>query len=213
MVAIILALIIGGGAAWLFKPESESPEQPVRRFQLSLDEVLPPTDRAVISPDGTMIVYSQANRLWIRDLDNTQPREIPDTEGATSLFWSPGSDYVGFVTGNIGGSSLKKIPVQGGPGITLCELEEGMFGATWSADGTIVMSLGLKGLARVSENGGVPRIFIRPDITKGAEAFLVPTFLPDGRTKLYMVGDLFAGELDFAVQSGETRTILFPVNM
>ena len=88
-----------------------------------------------------------------------------------------------------------------------------MFGATWSADGTIVMSLGLKGLARVSENGGVPRIFIRPDTTMGAEAFLVPTFLPDGRTKLYMVGDLFAGELDFAVQSGETRTILFPVNM
>ncbi len=69
MVEIILALIIGGGADWLFKPESESPEQPVRRFQLSLDEILPPTDRAVISPDGTMIVYSQANRLWIRDLN------------------------------------------------------------------------------------------------------------------------------------------------
>lgn len=213
MVAIILALIIGGGAAWLFKPESEPPEQPVRRFQFSLDEILPPTDRAVISPDGTMIVYSQANRLWIRDLDNTQPREIPDTDGARSLFWSPGSDYVGFVTGSLGGILLKKVPVQGGPGITLCELKEGSFGATWSADGTIVVSLGLKGLARVSENGGVPQIFIRPDTTKGPEAFLVPTFLPDGRTLLYMVGDFFAGKLDFAVQSGETRTTLFPVNM
>jgi len=48
---------------------------------------------AVVSADGSRIAYA-ANRqgqilLWVRDLNSTESRPIPGTEGAQYPFWSP----------------------------------------------------------------------------------------------------------------------------
>jgi hypothetical protein len=56
---------------------------------------------------------------------------------------------------------LKKIPIHGGPPITLCD-GVGLHGGTCSEDGCIVAALGnAAGLSRVPENGGSPQPFTK----------------------------------------------------
>ena len=57
-----------------------------------------------VSPDGRQIAFTAAGDdanglLWIRPLDATTARSIPDTEGAMFPFWSPASDALGFFAG------------------------------------------------------------------------------------------------------------------
>ncbi len=55
--------------------------------------------RAKISPDGKHIVYSagvDSVSLWIRNLDDEQPRELAHTEGAIQPFWSPDGRHLAF---------------------------------------------------------------------------------------------------------------------
>ena len=132
---VVLALVIGLAAAWLFKP---LPEPPLRKFALPIEPFSNPTDNGpAISPDGTMLAYTEKGRLWIRDLANLQARQIADSEGAEQPFWSPGSDYVGYVAAN----ELRKVVARGGPSTTLCRLAHSLRGAAWRTDGTIVFSV------------------------------------------------------------------------
>ena len=87
----LMTLVIGIIGAWLLTPEP--PDPPLRKFQWAVEGLGQP----VISPDGAKLAYVAGNprRLWIRDLDSTVPREIPDSDGAYAPFWSPGSDQVG----------------------------------------------------------------------------------------------------------------------
>src|SRR5947199_9607677 len=52
-----------------------------------------------ISPDGRHIAYPAEGALWIRSLDELEPRKVPIT-GAPQpvLFWSPDSKWVAFVS-------------------------------------------------------------------------------------------------------------------
>ena len=82
-----------------------------------------PHGRVAISPGGKHIVYlggGDEPKLWVRDIDREQPRELAGTEGARNqgLFWSPDSQFIGFAVGR----ELKKVSVQGGPAITVCQL-------------------------------------------------------------------------------------------
>ena len=43
-----------------------------------------------------MVAYISEGRLWIRDLNQLEPREIPDSDGAMMPFWSPQSADVGY---------------------------------------------------------------------------------------------------------------------
>src|SRR5687768_17409659 len=57
--------------------------------------------------------------------------------------------------GNRVGTTLKRVPVRGGPAHTIVELPAEEFrGAHWTADGTIVVGGLSRGLWRVSDRGG-----------------------------------------------------------
>lgn len=80
----------------------------------------PPTPSAAslaASPDGRHIAFVAASLvdsapvLYVRDLDNLEPRQLPGTEGATLPFWSPDSRQIGFAAQG----ELKRIDVAGGP--------------------------------------------------------------------------------------------------
>ncbi len=45
-------------------------------------------------------------------MDQTEPREIPDTDGARQLFWSPRSDELGYLVAN----DLRKVTAAGPAG-------------------------------------------------------------------------------------------------
>ena len=182
LLAAALAVII---AMWPAGPGPAEPA-PLRRFADA-----PPADfspgpfrlPAAISPNGKHIAAGGGGslRLWIQDLDQPQPREIEGTEGAWSPFWSPGSDFIGFSAGN----ELKKVSVQGGLSVRLCELPGDFTGGSWSPDGeVIVFSSGPPlVLYQVPARGGDPELLISGEAPESTSegptgAVLSPHFLP-----------------------------------
>ena len=171
-------------------------EAPVRRFAFTPESLHSgPHGRVAISPDGKHIVYLGADdepKLWVRDIGREQPRELAGTEDARpqGLFWSPDSQFIGFAAGR----ELKKVSVQGGPAITLCQLPGRIWaGGAWSFDGdSIVFSSGSPPvLHEVPARGGEAQLLFEPETSGKGSANLEPHFLPsesEGRSIVYNVG-------------------------
>jgi serine/threonine-protein kinase len=107
---------------------------------------------AIISPDGTRLVYVSQNRLFTRQLDQDQATELAGTEGAYAPFFSPDGQWVAFFDAG----KLKKVSVAGGAVIVLCNATAGV-GGSWGEDGTIIAALyQYRGLSRISADGGTP---------------------------------------------------------
>ena len=126
--ALAAALVIAVGLVvvlWLRSPPPAE-EAPLRRFAITPPVAL--NSRPAISPDGRHIALTGGDaegKLWVQDLDRQEPRAIEGTEGAGKPFWSPDSDFIGFAAGR----ELKKISVQGGVAIRVCEMpSSGFFG-------------------------------------------------------------------------------------
>src|SRR5205085_2400124 len=133
-------------------------------------------------PDGRLIAYValQGGRrsLFVRPFDDLTPREIPETEGAASPFWSPDSKWIGFFAKGF----MKKVPEGGGPVQVLCRAQGGS--ASWGRGGTIIFAVWGPGSSEavlsIAENGGT----VRPVTDKDGWHFW-PTFLSDGRHFIY----------------------------
>jgi serine/threonine protein kinase/Tol biopolymer transport system component len=113
----------------------------------------------VISRDGTRLVFHSIGadgkrRLATRLLSQPQSSPLPGTDPVSvEPFFSPDGEWVGFFTQ---GGKLKKIPVQGGAPVDICDVRDAR-GASWGDDGNIVFAPDTRGgLFRVSSNGGIP---------------------------------------------------------
>ena len=151
--------------------------------------------RAAVSPDGRWIVYASEETptaLWIRALASEEPRRLEGTDGAVrGAFWSPDSRFIGFPAGG----QLKKIGIQGGSPIVLCDLPGPVFvGGSWSPDGeVIIFSSGASEpvLHEVSAAGGTARALPEPLSNEKGIASVEPHFLPaeaSSRSLLLSVG-------------------------
>ena len=180
-----LVIAISVLTTWYLKPSQESP---LRKFELPLKARLNQNGGPEISPDGTRVAYTTTDgRLWIQDLNKSEPRVIPDVTNASQPFWSPDSDFLGYVSS---GNIVKKMSANGGEVITLCTSPgPNISGLAWRSDGTIVFSGTLNvvsgALLVVSEQGGEPRVFLAPDTGMGASGFRWPQVFPDGETLLF----------------------------
>ena len=99
-------------------------------------------------------------------------------------FFSPNGQWVGFFDG----AALKKVPVTGGPVITICQSRIPR-GASWGDDGTIVFATQdtATGLLRVSAGGGEPTVLTTPDAANGERDHFHPSLLPNGRGILFTI--------------------------
>ena len=117
--------------------------------------------------------------------------------------------WVFSVTG--GETGLKKVPALGGTPVPIVTTSERPGGGTWRADGTIVFATS-EGLYQVSENGGEPRLLVKPDPRRKERAYAWPQFMPDGRSVLFtMVPDDSIEGAQIAVldlNTLETRIVL-----
>jgi serine/threonine-protein kinase len=176
--AIVLALMIGGVTIWYVKP-SES------RQVIRLDHDLPsgqqlyrPGDAPAlaVSRDGRQFVYSTPEGLYLRSVDELNAKLIAGTEGNPLMpLFSPDGKWIGYSAG----SQLKKISVNGGTPVTLCET--GSFsGASWHVDNTIVYAQMSGEIMRVSGDGGTPESIIK---RPGIVAF--PQLLQGGKAVIY----------------------------
>lgn len=165
-------------------PESASSPQ---RLSIVLPEntIL---NSSAISPDGQRLAYvtngtTGPSKLWLRSMDSTQGREIPETEDATLPFWSPDSRSIAFFTEH----ELKKWTIDAGPPETLYDGVEIPKGGTWNQYGDILFSpKGGAGLYRITARGGEAAVATTLDLSQeGRHVF--PQFLPDGRHFFYMI--------------------------
>jgi eukaryotic-like serine/threonine-protein kinase len=192
----VAAVALAGAAALTFVHSRETPPTQQRvRFQVRAPEKTAIAALA-LSPDGRYLAFATGGRffgvqagmskLWLRPIDSLDAREVPGTEGTAvqpdQLFWSPDSEFIGFVTQD---GKLKKVSVNGGPPQTLVSGVTPITRGTWGRDGIILLVRGPGApIQSVPDSGGA-----LVDVTKkidGVSRFQ-PQFLPDGRHFLYYV--------------------------
>jgi Tol biopolymer transport system component/imidazolonepropionase-like amidohydrolase len=102
-----------------------------------------------LSPDGTRVVFSAMNRLYIMDLPSGTPRLLtsnPNTTGATGALegefmpsWSPDGRSVVYVTWTTTGGHVKRVPATGGQAQTLTTSEGYYLDPVFTPDGAKIV--------------------------------------------------------------------------
>ena len=195
-----LVTLVGGGIvgvalaatvlSWRPPPPTAPPLAPVVRFMLPVEPV-PSTKfgvslnlRLAISRDGRRLAYvserpDKTTTIFLRQLASPETVAVPGTEGATTVFFSPDGEELGFFAGG----KLKRVSVRGGTVRTICDVAQGA-GASWGDDNTIVFApSAMSVLMRVSVRGGTPAPMTT--LQKGEVSHRWPEFLPDGTAIAY----------------------------
>ena len=206
-VSPVLAALLIGGLITAVAMYMRAPNAPPQVTQLSLGATGPTALNVngngrdlAITPDGSRVVYvgDSSRQIFVRSLGQLAPISLVRAGAVEDPFVSPDGQWVGF------GESfalLKKVPIMGGPSITVAVTDSILRGAAWLPDNTIVFATTnpRTGLQRVSADGGTPTTLTTPDMARGEFDHLLPTPLPGGRALLYTViarsGGLAAAEV------------------
>lgn len=135
-----------------------------------------------LSPDGRQLAYvghaDGTTQLFVRPATSVQVRAVPGTEGAIFPFFSPDGRWLGFLTND----KVKKVLIEGGSPVTLCETINPV-AAWWRADDSIFFTFRLGSwLGRVDGDGGSPQVVLSSD-----RRTLISDVLPDGKWALASV--------------------------
>ena len=140
-----------------------------------------------VSRGGRAIAYVSSNdddqQITLRRIDRFDEQVLAGTTGATSSFFSPDGNSLGFVAHG----SIKIVPLHGGSPVTVAEGASD-FGADWAPDDTIVFTSSKTwGLVRVPARGGAAETLTIPDVAHGELRHIFPQTLPGGRAVLFSV--------------------------
>ncbi len=177
---------------WRFSAAVSSSD--VVRAEVSLDpvfwlgasgEISRPSRTAIaLLPDGKSLVFcgtgEKDSKLYQRRLDRWEALPIAGTEKGQDPFLSPDGQWVGFWADQ----QLKKVPIQGGTPVTLCDKVVRPWGVDWGSKGKIVFSIGRE-LQMVPAEGGQAEVLLARDLGKGELNFAQPHFLPGLDTLLF----------------------------
>jgi serine/threonine protein kinase/Tol biopolymer transport system component len=162
------------------------PPRPVTRFVITLPpgQQLAAASALALSPDGSQLAYvamegATTNRqIFLRAMDGVDAKPIAGSEGASSPFFSPDGQWLGFFAGG----RLKKLPLRGGAAVDLADVSNPT-GAAWIDEHTIVFASYLSTLLRVSDDGGTPQPLTR--FEPGETSHVSPRPLPGGKMVLF----------------------------
>ncbi len=175
-----LILLVAAGWGWL-RPRAE----PVLHVS-----VPPPAGTTflvhpiapALSPDGRTVVFAAASggatRLYRRPVDGFRVEAIEGSDDATYPFFSPDGAWVGYYTRS---RQLRKVPLAGGPPITLVDIPFWRSAAVWRRNGTIVVTSDARGLYAVPDHGGSLTPLTEVDTAAGEYMHMTPLELSDGR--------------------------------
>jgi serine/threonine-protein kinase len=193
-------------------------DRPLMRFSADLgpEAVKGPRITAAISPDGGRLAFvargpAGKEQLATRLLDQAQATLLPGTENAADPFFSPDGQWIGFFADG----KMKKISVQGGAAVTLCDAPIAR-GASWGEDGWIIVTpTGIGGLSRISAAaGGTPQVITKPG-DKGEITHRWPQVLPGGQAVLF-TGSASVANMDNAsievlsLKTGQWKSLQHP---
>ena len=189
--AAVLALIAIAFAIG-FVLRAPKPPQPLQAMRLSAEIGADASlytafgPAAILSPDGTRLAFvatgsDQKRRIYVRSLDQLQATALSGTENARDPFFSPDGQWIGFFADG----KLKKISVQGGAAVTLCDAPNDR-GGSWGEDGTIVFTPDTRAaLSKVSSAGGTPQPLTTLDKQAGEVTQRWPQVLPGSKAVLF----------------------------
>src|SRR5260370_24932209 len=182
---------MAGGSYWLARHPKELVDPP----KLTKLAVLPPDGFALegaasgqsvaLSPDGARLAFtamdsSGAFSVFLRDFNSLEPRLVPGSEGAHTLFWPPdGRSLYLTVKGQ-----LWRTPLEGDAHVLLAESPSFMTSGAWLSPKRILLA-GFKASYLVSPSGG--------PLERLKEIYLWPQMLPDGDHVLSVRWDARAG--------------------
>jgi len=196
-IAVAAVMVLAFGVAlWAPWRSTHPADHPLVRLDVDLGPDVslgsPAGTDAIPSPDGTRLVYVSQRRLFTRRLDQTKAAELPGTEGAFAPFLSPDGQWIAFFTQG----KLKKISVEGGAAITLCDAPNAR-GGSWGEDGNLIAQLtGTSALSRTPSTGGAPTPVT--ELAQGERTHRWPQILPGGKAVLFTAHTRIVGGFDEA---------------
>ncbi|HQX82216.1 MAG TPA: protein kinase, partial [Vicinamibacterales bacterium] len=139
-----------------------------------------------VSPDGSTVAFvafgaGGPSKIVLRSLDDETLREVPGTDGAISMFWSPDGRSLGFFVQG----QLKRVELAGGAPVKVCDVPVSVgLSGSWGRQGDILFST-VQGdrIFKVPAAGGTP--VDATAIVEGGRRLVWPRHLPDGRRFLY----------------------------
>ncbi|MCX6602324.1 MAG: protein kinase, partial [Acidobacteria bacterium] len=154
-----------------------------------------------LSPDGARLAVSLRGadgkvRLYTRLLQQSQFTPLAGTENGYSPFFSPAGDWIGFFADG----KMKKVAVEGGAAVTLCDASR------------CIAALNVRGvLSRVPAAGGTPVPVTK--LNAGEATHRWPQVLPGSQAVLFTAAAQTGAGYDDAnievisLQSGERKTL------
>jgi Tol biopolymer transport system component len=197
-VAAVLA--IAAAVGW-WRATRSSPLRPAVRLSVDLgpDALAGASTTAVISPDGQRLVFpvrgpDGKQQLATRLLDQAEATPLPSTGNGHDPFFSPSGQWVGFFADG----KLKKVSVQGGATVTLCDAVSPR-GGSWGEDGNIVAALNQQDvLSQVPDSGGTPQRLTK--LGSGEITHRWPQVLPGGQAVLFTASSTNVGQDDARIE-------------
>ena len=187
-VGIVAMATLAITALWGWWQATRPVQHPPMRFSDDLGaEVLLTSSEGpaiAISADGLRIAYvSRASDgrsyLYLRQLANSKSVMLAGSEGGAAPFFSPDGRWIAFFSDQ----KLKKISVEGGAAVTLCDVGAAPRGGFWGEDGNILFSNQRTPLMRVSSSGGKPAP--ATELNKGEVTNRLAQLLPGGEAFLF----------------------------
>lgn len=214
--ALVLLAMAGvaaaaAAAAWRFRPAAPVPL--VARFNVPVDgdrQLTLSRNVLAVSSDGGRIVYAADGRLYLRRLSELESRAIPGADPAIQPAFSPdGLSLAYWAT-----PALKRISVDGGVPVTICQSVSAPFGINWGEHGIVFVQPG-RGIMRVGPAGGEPEMLV--SLQNGDSMAHSPQILPDGKTLIYSASTLDNSDSNFwdrgriiarSLESGQETTLV-----
>ncbi len=186
LAASAIAIIgIAAYAGWILRAPVVEPRR-TTRFSISIpgDQVVSEVVRRrhliALSRDGAKLAYIANDQIYYRSMDGLDAVPIRGSrEQPLDLTFSPDGQWIAYQSG----THLKKIPVNGGPPVTLADIPPSS-GITWSGD-RILVAAGTRGIFEVPATGGTPKTIVAA--YEGGRLLQGPQLLPDGNHVLYTV--------------------------
>ena len=159
----------------------ENPNQWPRPFAPAGDNERAP----VWSPDGANLAFSRGGDIWIRPLDNAEPRRLiaePYSGGNGSPVWSPDGSRIAFTTGKSGYAQVGVAEVATGRVTPITFEPREHSSVSWSPDGRLLtfirndeMGMSREVVVAAADGSGEARVLTRSQGVRSS-----PRFLPDG---------------------------------
>lgn len=173
--------------------------------------------RLALSADGSQLAYiagGAVERLYLKGLDDLEPRPIPGTEGATNPQFSPDGQWIAFLVR----ARLAKLRLPGGIPVTIADSVDRF---SWGDNDVVVFARNpvivprQVGLFRVSAAGGPIEPLATPDSAQQEVNYSWPFVLPGAKAALFNIAPASASlqgwELAAIRLDGSRRIVRFRI--